>query len=246
VSDTRLLPSARTRDERARPTIRARVEPALHAWRPIVVTWAALLAVVAVAGLLLVGPFEDGRIARWDLDIERWFVDQRTAALDVVAEVGTWLAETITVPLVLLVAIVVAWRVSRNVAAPVFLVLAVGGEKLLYIVASTIIGRERPPVPTVGSTYATSGFPSGHVASAVTLYGAIALVIALRRSRRTRALLLLAVAAIATVVALCRMYAGFHYLSDCVAGAVVGVVWVAVLYRSVLLPHEPDARLDAP
>jgi membrane-associated phospholipid phosphatase len=43
------------------------------------------------------------------------------------------------------------------------------------------------------------------------------------------------------VVALCRMYAGFHYLSDCVGGAFVGAVWLTVVYRSVLLPAEADA-----
>lgn len=201
-------------------------------------TGVVLLVIVTAAGLLLVGPLEAGRVVHWDLDVAHWFVDQRTASLNTLAEAGTWLAETITVPVVLLIAVVVSWRVSTNVAAPVFLVVTVGGEKLIYLISSLLVGRDRPPVPTVGTTYATSSFPSGHVASAITLYGSIALLIALRRSSSVRAVLLAIVALIALVVAVCRMYCGFHYVSDCVAGALVGAVWLGVVYQAVLLPSE--------
>jgi len=238
VSDARVLQDRDVGADRERPTLADRFAPLGRAWRPILATWLALFAVVTTLGLLLVGPLDRSRIIDWDLDVANWFVDQRTATWTTLAEAGTWLAETITVPVVLIVAIMVAWRVSTNVAAPVFLAVSVGGEKLLYLLSSLIIGRDRPPVPTVGTTYATSSFPSGHVASAVTLYGGIALVIALHRSGAVRAALLAVVGVVATVVALCRMYTGFHYLSDSVAGALMGGIWLAVLYRTVLLPAE--------
>jgi len=229
------------------PSLRERVEPVAAAWRPLAFTWVGLLTIVTAVGLLLVGPLDDGRIVRWDIHVERWFLDHRTSTLNTLAEAGTWLAETITVPVVLLIAIVIAWRVSSNVAAPVFLAVAVGGEKLLYFVSSVIVGRDRPPVPTVGTSYATSSFPSGHVASAITLYGSIALLIALRRTAAVRILLLAAAGAIAAVVAVCRMYAGFHFPSDCVAGASLGVIWLTVTYRTILrrtelTGGEPEAR----
>jgi membrane-associated phospholipid phosphatase len=238
VTEPGVLATAASDADREHPTWRDRVEPFTRALRPIAAAWLAILAAVTAAGLLLVGPFDDGRMARWDLDLERWFVDHRTTTFNALAEAGTWLAETITVPVVLLVAILVAWRVSTNVAAPAFMVVAVGGEKLIYLISSLIIGRDRPPVSTIGTSYATSSFPSGHVASAVTLYGAIALVIALRRSTRVQWALLTVVAAIAVVVAVCRMYCGFHYLSDSVAGVLVGAIWLAAVYRLVLLPAE--------
>lgn len=224
------------------PSLRERVAPVAAAWRPLAVTWVGLLTVVTAMGLLLVGPLDDGRIVRWDLHVERWFVDHRTSTLNTLAEAGTWLAETITVPVVLLIAIVIAWKVSSNVAAPVFLAVAVGGEKLLYFVSSVIVGRDRPPVPTVGTSYATSSFPSGHVASAITLYGSIALLIALRRTAAMRILLLAAAGVIAAVVAVCRMYSGFHFPTDCVAGASVGVIWLTVTYRTILRRTELAGR----
>jgi undecaprenyl-diphosphatase len=223
------------------PSLRDRLMPAASAWRVLVACWLALLLAVTAAGLLLVGPFEDGWVARWDLDIERWLLDRRTDALTSLAEAGTWLSETITVPVVLLVAIVIAWRVSANVAAPVYLALAVGGEKRLYLIASWIVDRDRPPVPTVGTTYATASFPSGHVASAFVLYGALALLVALKRSTVMRAALVTLAAVVTIVVALCRMYTGFHYLSDCIAGALAAAIWLTVVYRAVLLPAEAVA-----
>jgi membrane-associated phospholipid phosphatase len=230
-----------------RPTLRDRVMPVVDAWRPLAVVGVAWLVVVTVAGLLLVGPLDDSGIVRTDLAIERWLVEHRTATLDALAEAGTWLAETITVPVVLLVAIAVAWRVSANVAAPAFLAVAVGGEKLMYLISSLIVGRDRPPVPTVGTTYATSSFPSGHVASAITLYGAIALIVTSKRSHAARAVALVVVAAITTTVAVCRMYCGFHYLSDCVAGVLTGAVWLSATYVLIFRPGEiQDHRAEAP
>jgi undecaprenyl-diphosphatase len=134
-----------------------------------------------------------------------------------------------------LVAAAIAWRVSTRVAAPAYLVLAVLGEKLIYLIASVLVARPRPPVATVGTSYATNSFPSGHVASAVTLYGGIALLIALERSTTVRRLLLAATGLIAVTVGACRMYCGFHYLTDVIAGAVLGTIWLSVVYHTVLL-----------
>jgi membrane-associated phospholipid phosphatase len=233
-------PALLTRSSVRHPTWRDRLAPVAAAWRPLVVVAAVWLVVLVAAGLLLTGPLADSGIVRTDLAIERWLAEHRSRALDILAEAGTWFSETFVVPVVLLVAIAVAWRKSTNVAAPVFLALAVAGEKLMYLIAFVVVGRDRPPVPTVGTTYATSSFPSGHVASAITLYGGIALVVTAHRSRAARRVALVVVGLIATVVAVCRMYSGFHYLSDCIAGALTGVVWLTATYRLVFLPGEGE------
>ena len=72
---------------------------------------------------------------------------------------------------------------------------------------------------TLSDTYATSSFPSGHVGAAVTLYGSAVLLVALASSHRARTVVLgVLAAAIVVVVAFCRMYRGFHYPFDVVAG----------------------------
>ena len=80
---------------------------------------------------------------------------------------------------------------------------------------------------TLSDTYATSSFPSGHVGAAVTLYGSAVLLVALASSHRARTVVLgVLAAAIVVIVAFCRMYRGFHYPFDVVAGLALGVVWL--------------------
>src|SRR5207248_1574233 len=75
------------------------------------------------------------------------------------------------------------------------------------------------------------------------LYGAIALVATCRRSHGARVLALTMVTAAAVTVAVCRMYTGFHYLSDCVAGVATGVVWLSATYLLVLRPGAADGAV---
>jgi len=117
-----------------RHSLRERLEPLGAAWRPLTATGIVLVAVLSVTGLVLTRALDGSRVVHWDVDVETWLVDHRTSALDVVAEGGTWFSETFVVPVVLLIAVLIAWRVSARLAAPVLLHVAVGGEKLIYLV----------------------------------------------------------------------------------------------------------------
>jgi undecaprenyl-diphosphatase len=129
----------------------------------------------------------------------------------------------------------------------VFLLAAVGGEKLTYLVASSIVDRPRPDVPPLGHVFSTSSFPSGHVASAITLYGGLAVAWlwldggrrSRPRSRRVPMVLASGVAALALLVALSRTYRGHHHLSDVVWGALLGVAWLWWAWWLVLRPAQP-------
>jgi undecaprenyl-diphosphatase len=211
----------------------------------LTVVGVGLVVGLIIAGLLLTHVFDHGALVRWDTDVEVRLAEHRTELQNTLARAGTWLAETVPVLVVLLAAIIVAWRTSTRIAAPVFLVVAVGGEKLIYLIVSIVVGRSRPPVPSLGFTYATKSFPSGHVASAITLYGSIALLVALQRSSALRRALLLAVGVVAAIVAYCRMYRGFHYPTDVIAGAVLGVAWLTVTYYAVLRPDRPNDGDDS-
>lgn len=170
-------------------------------------------------------------IDRWDRRQIMWLVDHRTAWLNRATEWGTQLAETIPVLVILLLAIILARRWTHGWRTSVFLALAVGGEKLVYLLSSLLVRRDRPPVPPLGSTYATSSFPSGHVGSAITLYGAIAIAVAAWRGRKYLGALITVTVVFASIVAFSRMYCGFHYPSDCVAGVLVGVIWLTAVTR---------------
>lgn len=103
------------------------------------------------------------------------------------------------------------WHLAAFVTAVVMSEVLIGTLKALY-------ERPRPP----GSLVVTSGasFPSGHsVAASVT---AVAAVIALVPPGRRRAVWGLVAAAFSALMALSRAYLGAHWLSDAVAGVLVG------------------------
>ncbi|MCU1394772.1 MAG: phosphoesterase PA-phosphatase related [Ilumatobacteraceae bacterium] len=179
------------------------------------------------------------RIDDWDLSADRWLAGHRVGWLNTATEWGTYLAETIPVIVILLTAIVVARRRTGNWRASVFMAVVVAGEKIVYFASSTLVARARPPLPTLDNTYATSSFPSGHVGSAVTLYAAIALAVGAWRGRTYLIALMGVMLLCVCIVAFSRMYRGFHYPSDCVAGALVGTIWTTLCVR-VLRPIKQE------
>ena len=207
---------------------------------------AALAIVVLTAGsagigLVLTGPL-DGSIGRLDLEVVEGLAASRTPAIDAVTGPGELLAGTATVTILWVGAMAVAaWR-TRTWVISMFLLVAIGGEKLTYLFTGLIVGRSRPPVETLGHVFSTSSFPSGHVGSAITLYGGIVVALLWHRSierggrgsRVLPAILGVTVAAIAGLVAFSRMSRGHHFPSDVVWGAVLGLVWLLVAWRLVL------------
>jgi undecaprenyl-diphosphatase len=181
-------------------------------------------------------------VRSWDVSFERTLAAHRSPVGNHLTLVGTWFAETIPVLDLTIFAVDLVAAATRRWRAAAFVAMAVAGEKLIYAVSVVVVGRPRPPVPTVGHTYATSSFPSGHVGSAVTLYGAVALLVWWSRpDRRLRSALALAAAIVLPlVVAFCRMDRGFHFPSDVVTGALIGVAWLTTC-AVVLRPRRAVA-----
>jgi len=104
------------------------------------------------------------------------------------------------------------WDDELDVAVPALVLTGVVVGVLMLTVQ-----RAFPPHSVclrAGSEAATTSFPSGHAAS-VTVFALTA--------RRSDVLLSLPVAAVAVLVAVSRIYLGTHYLSDTIAGVLIGV-----------------------
>ena len=98
---------------------------------------------------------------------------------------------------------------------------------MLVNTVKQLLDRVRPTFNPIADTLGPS-FPSGHSATAAALYAAVALVLARRRSPRTRALLAGGAAGIAVGVACSRVMLDVHWLSDVIAGLAFGWAWFSI------------------
>lgn len=89
--------------------------------------------------------------------------------------------------------------------------------------------RGRPDLWAPLATETSHSFPSGHATMATIFFGAAGMALArLVPHPAGRLGILLAAALLILAVALSRVYLGVHWLSDVLAGILLGVVWLAV------------------
>jgi undecaprenyl-diphosphatase len=203
----------------------------------LLAAYVVLTAAFALAGTWLKSA-DDSAIVRLDQRVADRFVETRTPTLNDWSLVASWAAETVTKIAVtaLLVGIMLAvWRRWRE---PLMLAVPLVLEAATFLTVTLIVARPRPDVPRLDESPVDSSFPSGHVAAAA-CYGAIVIVAVWRRWRPSVTLTLgLFVAAVTLAVAWARMYRGMHFLSDTVAGALLGLSAVIVSWW-ILRRAEP-------
>ena len=207
--------------------LRGRLDPGTTTG--LALTLALALAVVGglVLGALAYLMRSNARLVALDASIGQWGADHATPWSTQLLQLVTDLASIpLTIGVIAVVAIVELIRV-RNRWVPPFLVTVVVGEVVLVNTIKQLLDRVRPTFNPITETLGPS-FPSGHSATAAALYAAVALVLARRRSPRTRALLAGGAATVAVGVACSRVMLGVHWLSDVVAGLAFGWAWFAV------------------
>jgi membrane-associated phospholipid phosphatase len=197
-----------------------------------------LTAIWSVVGWTLTHPLKDSAIARADERIARWFAGD-VPWLNSSTRWGGELAGTlpkVVVTTVIAVAMLLIWK---RWFETLVVGLALALEAACFITTTTIVGRPRPPVRHLENSPVGSSFPSGHTAAAAA-YGAIAVVIFWHSRRRiVRVITVVVLVAVCAIVSLSRMYRGMHYLTDVIAGLVLGATCVAV--SIAILRTAPEA-----
>lgn len=191
----------------------------------LALAYVTLAGMGLIVGWTLLGPLSNTSIARVDLNLATWFAETRSRTLDLWSDLGSAFSDTINV-VVLLVILMVAmtwyWRRWRE---SLTLGLGVGLESLVFVAVSLVLGRDRPPVDQLDPSPPTASFPSGHVGAATALYLGLALIVFWNTDSRLWRTLAVAMAALVPLaVALSRMYRGMHFLTDVIAGAVLGLL----------------------
>jgi membrane-associated phospholipid phosphatase len=188
-------------------------------------------------GLLVTRVLDEGPVHREEIDVENVVLAQRTPTWDTVTRYGTVLGATWTVVALTAAGCLVLALRRHGPRLPLFLALAVIGETLLFLIASALLDRVRPPIPQLDVAPPTSSFPSGHTAASVALWVGLALGLARTRpGHRLRSLVWALAVAVPLFVLLSRLYRGMHWPTDVAAGVLFALVWLLLLRAALLAP----------
>jgi membrane-associated phospholipid phosphatase len=203
--------------------------------------FALVEALLLGLGLLVTRGLDDGSLAHDELAFERTVAAHRTPLWNQVTHYGSVLGSTVTIiALTAAGCLLLAWR-GQGPRLPTFLAVAVAGETGLFLIASLVIDRRRPPIEHLDMAPPTSSFPSGHTAATIALGVGLALGLARTHPRhRLRALSWFVAVAVALFVLASRLYRGMHWPTDVAASVVFTVTWLLLLRAVLLSPVDPD------
>lgn len=206
-----------------------------------------LALALSLVGWVIVKLATPSAMTRWEDSVNQWFYAVRTPALDTVSHVGSYLAETVTC-IVLLMLLTVAlrlwlgrWRESWTLFA------AIVGELLVFLIVTALVNRPRPTVPHLDAAPPTSSFPSGHTAAGVAFYGCLAVIVLRQlRPRWFAAIVATLLCLVPVAVGIARLYRGMHHPTDVVFGALGGGIWLALVLSTLLPRARPEVPVTVP
>jgi len=205
----------------------------------------ALLAVLAVPFSLILLLVED----KWDplVDLDTQARDSLhsyalahpgfATTMRVFSDLGSAVAwQVITVAIVVWL---LAWR--RRPALAVFVVVTIAGSSLLNSLVKVAVNRARPVVPEPLLHEPGMSFPSGHAQAAMVGYTVILILFLPMLTGGWRRVLVGAAVFMVLAIGFSRVALAAHYVSDVLAGFVLGLAWV-VLTVTILDPRREPRR----
>jgi membrane-associated phospholipid phosphatase len=106
------------------------------------------------------------------------------------------------------------------------LLVSVAGSAIVCDIIKELVARPRPPVYMHAVLETTYSFPSSHATAAVALYGFLALSARHFVAKRFAGVFATSCVLLILAVGFSRLYLGVHYLSDVLAGYLLGALFV--------------------
>jgi membrane-associated phospholipid phosphatase len=223
--------------------------------RPVAGWWGDLALVAGFVALTVA--LLNGHLLTWDKRVADWAFGHQPAALYWTARVLNYLGQggQVLMPVAIVLTAGLAWR-TRSVRAALPFVAAF---VLTYVTIGPLklwSGRAAPrfdgPDKTIMHNPYASGpaavsYPSGHMGNALVWYAVIALLVAalLRRPLTRLEWVLIRVVPV-VLLFVTTVYTGFHWLTDSVAGVLLGAVLARLIERvrwdAIPLPSRSWAR----
>lgn len=146
----------------------------------------------------------------------------------------TWLGSIILL-LPAGVTVIALFRGTLDFADMALIIGGLLGASLLAHLLKILIARPRPTVVAdmMVNMPPDYSFPSAHTAQAASFFFALGLVAARHLPVKSAAAVWLCCGLLISFVGLSRIYLNVHYLSDVIAGAILGVAWVYILNRLI-------------
>ncbi len=216
----------------------------------------ALAAVGAAAFVALLVTVERGTgLASLDPQVTRRAVGLRAPLLDAVAQVVTFFgSESWLAAVTVIAAGILFIRAERFRAAVVIVSMAASAASTVVI--KLVVNRPRPgALIELGAPEASFSFPSGHTLNSTVCYGIVALmVLPLLKSRGARITMGAAVGILIIAVGSSRLYLGYHWATDVLAGWTLGlgILGLAITAATVWMrsswtrPSRPRISPDRP
>jgi undecaprenyl-diphosphatase len=207
--------------------LRRRLDPGALTGLALTTALLMIFAALIGVGALLTMVRTNTGFANWDASLADFGAHHATATSTTVLRNVSRLGGYEGVVVLGIILVAVEWRRTRAPALVAFVALALGGQFAMAELTKLVVGRDRPDVlPLTG--FSGSSFPSGHATAAATLFLTIAFLVGRRRTMRTKAVLVALAVAMASAVAMTRVFLGVHWLTDVLAGLLVGWAWFAL------------------
>ena len=197
--------------------------------------WSQVVLFVLGTGVLVIMAIEAHRLAYFpgDLSVSHAVQAYSSGWLDIVLGTVSWFGFPPQSDILFGVIAVVLFVAGARVAAVTATISALGSGGL-YLVLEHAVGQPRPSADLVRVTgpIEMTGFPSGHLATFVAVFGFLAFV-GYRRFAPSlvRCVPVALVVVLLLVMGFARIYSGHHWASDVLAGALLGALWLLVVIR---------------
>lgn len=127
--------------------------------------------------------------------------------------------------------VLLAYLFRRNRFAVLQLALLMLFTSISMGIAKAFVERARPDTLLWLDPVNTYSFPSGHASLATALYGYLAVNLYRRiRSKPGRVVAVALCALVIVLVSMSRLVLNYHYLTDVLAGVLLGAFWLSVVY----------------